>query len=53
VQRLLGADEALVFFLAGANESYVFALTREGFEWRTKSVSMGKAETGFHKTRQR
>jgi CHAT domain-containing protein/tetratricopeptide (TPR) repeat protein len=35
VQGLLGADEALVFFLAGANESYVFALTREGFEWRT------------------
>jgi tetratricopeptide (TPR) repeat protein len=34
VQRLLGADEALVFFLAGANESYVFALTPEGFEWR-------------------
>ena len=35
VQKLLGADEALVFFLVGANESYVFALTREGFEWRT------------------
>ena len=35
VQKLLGADEALVFFLAGPNESYVFALTREGFEWRT------------------
>jgi tetratricopeptide (TPR) repeat protein len=34
-QRLLGADEALVFFLAGTNESYVFALTRKGFEWRT------------------
>jgi CHAT domain-containing protein len=38
VQTLLGADEALVFFLAGANESYVFALTREGFEWRTISL---------------
>jgi tetratricopeptide (TPR) repeat protein/CHAT domain-containing protein len=35
VQKLLGADEALVFFLTGANESYVFALTRESFEWRT------------------
>jgi hypothetical protein len=34
------ADEALVFFLAGANESYVFALTREGFEWRT--ISLGE-----------
>jgi CHAT domain-containing protein len=40
VQRLLGADEALVFFLAGANESYVFALTRESFEWRT--ISLGE-----------
>jgi hypothetical protein len=38
VQRLLGAEEALVFFLAGTNESYVFALTREGFEWRTISL---------------
>jgi tetratricopeptide (TPR) repeat protein len=40
VQRLLRADEALVFFLTGAKESYVFALTREGFEWRT--ISLGK-----------
>src|SRR5262245_18081499 len=40
VQSLLGGDEALVFFLAGANESYVFALTREGFEWRT--ISLGE-----------
>jgi hypothetical protein len=35
VQKLLGTDEALVFFLTGPNESYVFALTRESFEWRT------------------
>jgi CHAT domain-containing protein len=35
VQQLLGADEALVFFLAGDKESYVFALTRDGFEWKT------------------
>jgi CHAT domain-containing protein len=40
VQRLLGADEALVFFLAGPKESYAFALTREGFEWRT--ISLGE-----------
>jgi tetratricopeptide (TPR) repeat protein/CHAT domain-containing protein len=40
VQSLLGADEALVFFLAGPKESYVFALTREGFEWRT--ISLGE-----------
>jgi CHAT domain-containing protein len=40
VQMLLGPDEALVFFLVGANESYVFALTREGFDWRT--ISLGE-----------
>jgi len=40
VQMLLGLDEALVFFVVGANESYVFALTREGFEWRT--ISLGE-----------
>jgi tetratricopeptide (TPR) repeat protein len=40
VQRLLGADEALVFFLAGVKESYAFAFTREGFEWRT--ISLGE-----------
>jgi CHAT domain-containing protein len=40
VQTLLGADEALVFLLVGPNESYVFALTREGFEWRT--ISLGE-----------
>ena len=34
VQALLGADEALVSWLAADKESYVFALTREGFEWR-------------------
>jgi predicted nucleic acid-binding protein len=34
-QKLLGADEALVFFLAGDKESYVFALTRDAFDWRT------------------
>ena len=40
VQSLLGANEALVFFLAGAKESYVFALTREGVDWRT--ISLGE-----------
>jgi tetratricopeptide (TPR) repeat protein/CHAT domain-containing protein len=35
VQRLLGPEEALVFFLAGDGESYVFALTREAFDWKT------------------
>ena len=40
VQKLLGADEAFVFFLVGPKESYVFALTRENFEWRT--ISLGE-----------
>jgi CHAT domain-containing protein/Tfp pilus assembly protein PilF len=35
VQKLLGADEALVLYLAGGKESYVFALTRESLDWRT------------------
>ncbi len=37
LQQLFGGDEALVFFLSGEKhwEIYVFALTREGFEWRT------------------
>jgi tetratricopeptide (TPR) repeat protein len=39
VQRLLGPDEALVFFLAGDRESYVFALTREAFDWKTIPLS--------------
>jgi CHAT domain-containing protein len=38
VQQLLGADEALVFFLTGDKESYVFALTRNGFDWRTIAI---------------
>ena len=38
VQTLLGADEALVFFLTGDEESPVFALTREGFEWKSDSA---------------
>jgi tetratricopeptide (TPR) repeat protein/CHAT domain-containing protein len=36
VQKLLGEDEALVFLLAGRAhlEMYLFALTREAFEWK-------------------
>lgn len=34
-QELLGADEALVYFTLDQNASYVFALTKEGFVWRT------------------
>jgi CHAT domain-containing protein len=34
MQKLLGADEALVFLQTGDKESYVFASTREAFEWQ-------------------
>jgi len=39
-QKLLRPDEALVFLLPGDKESYVFALTREEFDWQT--ISLGK-----------
>jgi len=39
VQKLLGEDEALVFFLTGDKESNVFAVTRDGFEW--KAIPLG------------
>ena len=39
VQKLLGSDEALVFFLPGDKESYVFAVTRDGFEWKSTPLS--------------
>ena len=35
IQRLLAANEALVFLQTGERESYVFALTRDAFDWRT------------------
>jgi CHAT domain-containing protein/tetratricopeptide (TPR) repeat protein len=37
LQRLLGSDEALLFWLSGPEhwEIYLFALTREGFAWKT------------------
>jgi CHAT domain-containing protein/Tfp pilus assembly protein PilF len=34
-QSILGPQEALVFFLTGDEESYVFALTHDGFVWKT------------------
>jgi CHAT domain-containing protein/tetratricopeptide (TPR) repeat protein len=39
VQTLLGADEALLFWLPSNKESYVFAVTREGFDWTSLPVS--------------
>lgn len=43
VQKLLGPDEALVFYLIGNSDSYVFGLTRDAFEWRT--LNAGGEET--------
>jgi CHAT domain-containing protein/tetratricopeptide (TPR) repeat protein len=34
VQKLLGADEALVYFLLDDEASYVFGLTSDGFVWK-------------------
>ena len=42
MQILLGANEALVLFLVRANESYVFVLMRERFDWRT--ISLGEKD---------
>lgn len=39
VQQALGPDEALVFLLPGEKESYVFAVTRQGHEWKTIPLS--------------
>ena len=41
VQPLLGPDEAMAFFLIGEEESYVFALTHDNFDW--KVIPFGKA----------
>ena len=35
VQSLLSADEAMVLFAIIEKESYVLALTRDGFDWKT------------------
>ncbi len=37
-RSLLAADEALVFIQPGYTESYVFALTRDGFKWATTAL---------------
>ena len=39
VHKLLGDDEALVFFLTGDKQNNVFAVTRDGFEW--KAIPLG------------
>jgi CHAT domain-containing protein len=34
IQALLSGDEAMVLFAVADKESYVFAITREGFDWK-------------------
>jgi tetratricopeptide (TPR) repeat protein/CHAT domain-containing protein len=41
-QQLLAPDEALLFWLTGDEESYVFAVTREGFDWHAIAIGAGK-----------
>ena len=35
LRPLIGVDEALVFILPAEKECYVFALTQQGFDWKT------------------
>jgi CHAT domain-containing protein/Tfp pilus assembly protein PilF len=42
VQQLLGPDEAMVFFLTGDEESYVFAASRESFAWSSLGIGGDK-----------
>jgi CHAT domain-containing protein/Tfp pilus assembly protein PilF len=42
VQALLKADEAMVFWLVGGDASYVFALTRDRFEWQPIPIGAGE-----------
>ena len=46
IQKLLDKDEALVFWLTGPKhwETYIFALTRDGFEWKTIPLSADALE---------
>ncbi len=41
-QRLIGDGEAMVVFLPGDKESYVFAVTHTDFDWRV--IPLGRAE---------
>jgi CHAT domain-containing protein len=42
VQQLLGADEALIYWMIDENRSFVFALTREAFDWQV--IPLGEKE---------
>jgi hypothetical protein len=40
IQALLSADEAMVVFSVADKESYVFAITRQSFDWEPLPVGM-------------
>ncbi|UFZ01974.1 CHAT domain-containing protein [Bradyrhizobium ontarionense] len=44
VQQLLGADEAFVFWLVGADRVDIFALTRDQFVWKTTEITSKQLE---------
>jgi hypothetical protein len=51
-KALLGADEALVYFLIGEKQSYVFALTQDQFIWKelpSGSASLSDKVTKFRR----
>ena len=52
VQALLSPNEALVFFLSSANDSHVFAVTKERFEWRTIPLGADAMAEKITKVRQ-
>jgi CHAT domain-containing protein len=43
-QKLLADDEALAFWLPGERQTYLFALTRDGFAWHT--IPVGAKDLG-------
>jgi CHAT domain-containing protein/tetratricopeptide (TPR) repeat protein len=42
VQRLLSPDEALIYWMIDENRSFVFALTRDAFDWQV--IPLGEKE---------
>ncbi len=50
-QKLLGSDEALVFLLTGNQESYVFALTADGFDWHAIPIGADELAAKIEKFR--
>ncbi len=46
VQKLLGGDEALVYFLIDDSASYVFALTKDTFAWRPLGLGADAVSAG-------